>query len=427
MSEAASEIEHLKRQNRNLVLLTEITKLINATLDIGKLLNAVMNAITEIMDTEASSLLFYDENTDELVFKVALGEAGDQLTEKFRTKTSEGVVGWCARTKTPVVVDDAYRDERFNPNFDKITGFRTKQVICAPLLFKGRLIGVIQGINTKNKEKFDEEDMKLFLKFADQAVLAVQNAIFFEKAIEEKKVQNELEAVKKMYDIFLRPFHATISGIDIASETVPAREIGGEFCDVIQYDDRSVGFILGGIHQKGVSGAISAGLMAGASKAFAKATGKSPLYLSRDVENFVIENSDLFSDVSFFYALYSPVDKIIEFVNSGFAYPVLLRGGKPYYLKYSTHAFGSGGKKEKTKKVRVQLLSGDVIVILTSGVTNLRDENSEQFGLKRAMDIISSCKPDAEIILSKLKSQTENFTGKYGRREDMTFICVKVL
>ena len=140
MSEQISEIELLKRQNKNLTLLTEITKMINATLDIGKLLSAVMNAIKEIMNTEASSLLFYDETTDELVFKVALGDAGDQLSEKFRTKTSEGVIGWCARTKTPVIIDDVYKDERFNANFDRITGFRTKQVICAPLLFKGKLI-----------------------------------------------------------------------------------------------------------------------------------------------------------------------------------------------------------------------------------------------------------------------------------------------
>ena len=76
MSEQISEIELLKRQNKNLTLLTEITKMINATLDIGKLLSAVMNAIKEIMNTEASSLLFYDETTDELVFKVALGEIG---------------------------------------------------------------------------------------------------------------------------------------------------------------------------------------------------------------------------------------------------------------------------------------------------------------------------------------------------------------
>ena len=429
MSEQISEIELLKRQNKNLTLLTEITKMINATLDIGKLLSAVMNAIKEIMNTEASSLLFYDETTDELVFKVALGDAGDQLSEKFRTKTSEGVIGWCARTKTPVIIDDVYKDERFNANFDRITGFRTKQVICAPLLFKGKLIGVIQGINCVEKEKFDEEDMKLFLKFADQAVLAVQNAIFFEKAIEEKKIQNEISAMKKMYDIFLRPFRGTISGIDIASETIPAREIGGEFYDVIQFDDKAVGFILGDIHQKGVPGAISASFMAGAAKAFAKTTGKSPLYLSRDIENFIIEKSDLFTDVSFFYALYSPTDKAVEFVNSGFAYPVLLRGGKSYYLKYNTHAFGSdsANKNIKAKKIRVQLATGDILVVLTDGIINLRDENSSHFGLKRAMDVISSSKPDVDEILCRLKSETGSFIGKYGRKEDMTFICIKVL
>lgn len=426
MTDAQIELEKLRKENRNLTHLAEITRIINSTLDIGKLLNTIMQAIKEIMNTEASSLLFYDEKTDELVFKVALGEAGDQLTEKSRTKTSEGIVGWCARNLSPVIVNDVYSDERFNPSFDKITGFKTRAVICAPLLFKGRLIGVIQGINPTAKDHFNEEDMKQFLLFADQAVLAVQNAILFEKAVEEKRIQNELSAAKSFQQLFLRPFNGRISGLDVASESIAAREVGGEFYDIIQFDDRAVGFLAGDIHQKGIPGAISASFIAGAAKAFAKTTGKAPLYYIRDIENFVMANSDLFRDVSFFYSLFSPLDKTMEFINTGFAYPILLRGGKSHYLKFNTHSFGgeSGGK---SRKVKVRLETGDLFIILTDGIINLKNEKSHLFGLKRAMDVIAAAPPESAAILEQLKREASEFTGRYGRREDMTFICTKVL
>jgi len=81
----------LEKQLDNLSKLVEINGIINSTLNINKLLSIIMEMIKNIMNTEASSLLLYDEDMEELVFKVALGEAGDELSEKYRVKLGQGI------------------------------------------------------------------------------------------------------------------------------------------------------------------------------------------------------------------------------------------------------------------------------------------------------------------------------------------------
>ena len=90
-----------QKQLKNLRKLLEINSLINVTLDMGKLLNIIMEIIKDIMDAEASTLFLFEENTKDLVFKVALGEAGKELTEKQRVKIGQGIAGWVAEKRKP--------------------------------------------------------------------------------------------------------------------------------------------------------------------------------------------------------------------------------------------------------------------------------------------------------------------------------------
>ena len=95
------ENEQLERQVNNLTKLVDINGIINSTLDIGKLLTIIMEIIKDIMNTEASTLLLYEEESDSLVFKVALGEAGQELTEKYRVAIGQGIAVYTAHPPGP--------------------------------------------------------------------------------------------------------------------------------------------------------------------------------------------------------------------------------------------------------------------------------------------------------------------------------------
>src|SRR4030042_2425997 len=162
----SADLAAVERKIHNLTKLVSINSMINSTLDIVRLLTVIMQTITDIMETEASTLLLYDDKSNDLVFKVALGEAGRELVEKFRIKMGQGIAGWVAETRKPIFINNVYNDRRFDPDFDKMTGFVTKSIVCTPLLFKGKLLGVLQAINQLNRPGFTEDDMSLFKIFA---------------------------------------------------------------------------------------------------------------------------------------------------------------------------------------------------------------------------------------------------------------------
>ena len=144
------------------------------------MLEMIMEESKEVMSAEASSLMMLDEERQELVFQVATGEKGEALRE-IRIPLGRGIAGWVAQTGEPLLVPDAYENPHFNPESDRRSGFRTRSVLCVPLMMQDRTLGVVQVLNNKYKESFDEEDLETFTSFAHHAAIAIKNARLYEE------------------------------------------------------------------------------------------------------------------------------------------------------------------------------------------------------------------------------------------------------
>ena len=152
------------REVRNLNALLEVSRALGAEMHLDSLLPVIIQKTTEVMDAERSSLFIYDSDTDELWSKVAEG-----LDEKeIRFPSGIGIAGDVAKSLKTANIPDAYDDDRFNPEFDKQTNFRTKSVLCMPMKTrKGELIGVIQVLNKTDGGVFLEQDEVLLERISD--------------------------------------------------------------------------------------------------------------------------------------------------------------------------------------------------------------------------------------------------------------------
>src|SRR5215831_15411862 len=139
------------RQLRNLRTLLGVSKAMAREVQLDNLLQVIMEKTTEIMEADRSSLFLYDEARSELWSKIAQGL---ELKE-IRFPIGVGIAGDVARTRKTANIPDAHRDPRFNPDFDKQTNYRTRSMLCLPLInTEDRLVGVIQTLNKKNGEVF---------------------------------------------------------------------------------------------------------------------------------------------------------------------------------------------------------------------------------------------------------------------------------
>ncbi len=168
----------LDEKIERLSTLISVGSSINSTLDLDQLLTHLMECATKVMKARDSSLMLLDERTNELVFKIALGEKGSQVQE-FRLRMGQGIAGQVALTGEPIVVSDASKDTRFERSIDMATGFETKSIMCVPIELRGKVVGVIEVLNAGYSGPLTEEDLDIFSAFASAAGVALQNARLF--------------------------------------------------------------------------------------------------------------------------------------------------------------------------------------------------------------------------------------------------------
>ena len=189
----------LQRGRRQLAVLEEIGVLLGSALDLNELLDVVVDRVSELVEADRATLFLLDDETGELVATVAQGE---QIHE-IRIRVGEGLAGTAVRTGKSISVKDAYQDPRFDAEWDRRTGYRTRSTLCVPLKNQhGRSIGVIQVLN-KRTGYFDLEDEALLSALAAQAATSIENSKLFVsvvgKNIELLEAQDQLR--RKIHEL----------------------------------------------------------------------------------------------------------------------------------------------------------------------------------------------------------------------------------
>ena len=158
---------------KKLTAVLEVTKAYRGIIHLDVLLSTIVETAAETVGAEASSILLYDDE-GKLRFHSASGRAA-QAVKPMSVEPGQGIAGWTAKNGEPAIVNDVATDPRFEGGFDRESGFVTRSILCVPLTFEGRVIGVIELLNKKDDGKFDEEDRSLLFSLADQAAISIEH------------------------------------------------------------------------------------------------------------------------------------------------------------------------------------------------------------------------------------------------------------
>ena len=179
------------RRTRELETFRQIgNALSSSTFDTEKVLAYTMDMIRVIMNVEAGSLLLLEHN--ELKCEVAFNINMESLRE-FRLKLGQGIAGYAATRGRTVVAQNAQQHPHFSSEFDRLTGFETKSVLCAPLISQGKVIGAIEVLNKINGA-FNDDDEHLLQAIATSVSIAMENARLYKETLamaeNERSIRN---------------------------------------------------------------------------------------------------------------------------------------------------------------------------------------------------------------------------------------------
>lgn len=228
----ANEMEELIGQ------LTLVIQKINSSVELADLLNAIIDVAKNVLDSEGASLLLKDFTSGDMIFHSVSGEKSKML-KGLKVPKGLGFVGHVAETMQPMLSNNVQDDSRFFKEMDIQSEFSTRNIICVPMISFGRFIGVLEVVNSRNREEFTELDLQKLNYISGQAAIAINNRRLYE---DKNSRVNELTA---LYEISQSISYSALDE-NILSRIMKtiANAIGAEKASIVFYDESRKKLIL---------------------------------------------------------------------------------------------------------------------------------------------------------------------------------------
>ena len=135
----------------------------------------IVATAAQVINAHAASLFLIDEETQELVFEVALGQKAEEV-RKFRVPLGHGIAGLVAVSGQAMAVSDAQADPRQASDVAQSVGYVPQNILCVPLFYNDQIIGVLELLDKAGGSSFTAGDMEVLGIFANQAAVAIEQS-----------------------------------------------------------------------------------------------------------------------------------------------------------------------------------------------------------------------------------------------------------
>ncbi len=177
---------------RRMERLMEVSRTLVSTLDLPRLLRQIVDAATELTDTEVASIMLFDPQSGELRFEAATNMSDSGL-QGIVVPVEGSIAGWIVSHSEPLVVPDTTRDPRWSHKVDQRTAFLTRSILGVPLITRNKTLGALEALNKRNGT-FTTDDVSVLQTLAAQASVSIINARLFQQSDLISEMVHELRA-----------------------------------------------------------------------------------------------------------------------------------------------------------------------------------------------------------------------------------------
>lgn len=411
---------------QELNVMRTISEVMTSNIDLDDLLALILNKLVTTISAERGTLYLIDEENDELWSRMLLDDVGP-LSE-IRLKIGEGIAGYVAKTGEIINIPDAYADSRFNREFDRVTGYRTRSILAAPMINpQQKIIGVVQLLN-KHDGPFAMRDERLLSAMASQAAISVENARLYEQEIHQQLIEQELRTAHNIQASFLPDRIPEYEGWSLAARWVPVRNVAGDFYDFFPLDDGRVAVVIADVSGKGIPASLFMALTVTMLR-FAMTLNLPPGEVTRRANELIIDEQRSKMFATTFISYVDLREGWVEYASGGHNLPIVYRAstGACEYLSASGVAVGIF-KGADFANERTRLDPGDILVLYTDGITEVINDDEEEFGEERIETLLASHADRPACELTEMLLQAiEDFAGSQDLFDDATLVVIKRL
>jgi sigma-B regulation protein RsbU (phosphoserine phosphatase) len=407
------------RQAQTLTVLNEIAVELTSILDLDPLLEKVGQLLRRLIDYQMFSILLLDEKGETLITRYAW-RFGHAHAPQRSLPITTGLVGVAVREWRLVNVLDVSHDARYvavNPE--------TRSELIVPLFHKGRIIGVLDLEHTR-VGFFNEEHERVLTTLAAQVAIAIENARLYQ-AVRQQEAQLERDiAMAREVQLRLLPQAAPeIANAEMAVRFLPARSIGGDLYDFVDYGPGRTAIVLGDVSGKAAPAALFAALVSGNLRSAAQQKPEPARMLT--LLNDALQERKLESQyVTLLFAVWNDESRTLQVANSGAVQPIYCRADEPATVRAEGFPLGLF-PNVSYEELNVTTEQGDVIIFISDGILDAENADGEMYGQERLAGLLCSRRElSAQEIADAILADVSRFQGEQERFDDETVIVMKV-
>jgi sigma-B regulation protein RsbU (phosphoserine phosphatase) len=410
----------VSRQAQTLEVLNEIAAELASILDLGPLLERIGQLLRRLIDYQMFTIMLLDDKGETLITRYAW-RFGYAHAPQRRISITSGLVGAAVSEWRTINVPDVSKDPRYLPMNPE-----TKSELVVPLFYKGRVIGVLDLEHTR-AGFFNEEHQRMLTTLASQIAIAIENARLYQAVRrQEAQLEKDIAMAREVQLRLLPPEAPQHEHAEMAVRFLPARSIGGDLYDFIDYGPKRSAIVLGDVSGKAAPAALFAALVSGIMRSAAQLQPDPAQMLTR--LNDALQERKLDSQyVVLLFALWNDENRTLEVANSGAVQPVFCRAGQPVTVK--AEGFPLGMFPNVTyEELSVATQPGDVIVFVSDGILDAENEKEEMYGDERLSALLCGNRDrPAQEIADEILDDVSRFQGAKDRFDDETIIvlCVR--
>jgi serine phosphatase RsbU (regulator of sigma subunit)/pSer/pThr/pTyr-binding forkhead associated (FHA) protein len=402
---------------RKLGALSTILEAAANTPDPDQLLERVVDALLEMFPSaESVGVLVQDEKTGELKVQC----------QRNRKK------GFTGELRVPSTIIDHVVADRRGVLLGEQTGQHAPvsadaigSRMGAPLQAHQVNYGVIY-VESKGA-LFKQEDVDLLGAVSAQAALAIHTFRVQGQLQRRQRLERDLRVARQIQRSLLPAGPPNVVGLDFAVHYEPAYQIGGDFYDFIWHDQSHLALAVGDVAGKAISAALYMARLTSELRSRA-GISRTPARLLRRVNDEMVKLGDDGMFATLVYAIYDLETRTLVFTNAGHCVPLLRRGDRVFPLHADrAHVPPIGVVPElEVGEARVQLQSGDMLILTSDGVYEARDSRGNEYGLKRLSRRIRTARGSAEDVVKAVLQDVDGHVANAPQADDMTLVAMAI-
>src|SRR5215471_17839033 len=405
--------------------LAEIGRDVASVLDLDELFARIAQSMRRVIDYRTFGIWLVNEGRAELEIKLAV-QYGEKV-EVPRVPIGEGLVGYAALHREPVLVADVSRDPRY---INVVADVRSELAI--PMLLKDRCIGVLD-LESPELDAFTKRDVEILTLLASQAAVAIDNARLYETVrANEVRLEKELAFAQRVQTALLPVgLPKRMKGVDVAAGFAPARELGGDFHDFLSPEANTLAVALGDVSGKGVPAALysvfAAELIRGRTFRRRFLPDRSgPASVLSSVNTILHQRQLEEYYCTLCYAIFDLKRRVVTLANSGLPYPIRASADTVSQIELPGVPLGSF-QGSTYDEISMALHAGDLFVFCSDGVFEAMRVNGEEFGAARLLAVVERTRQLApKAIVDEIFGAVERFREGAAPNDDMTAVVVRI-